>query len=645
MLLRSIEITDFLSIKGSTTLLLDKTITVLLGSNDHGKSNLLKALQCLNEDCPIKHEDVNWDAEGTASLNFTFALAESEQHAWAEEIKKLSDQLLSEQLLNVVAAEEMAERSVEATLPTKGPVSTVSVSMADVTSSENHAETRFESIRTFLTANSVGNPPESLILSRRGVGNQLSYRGIPIVELPEEIQSLIRAAIPRVELFKTLTGELQDSVSMGQLLTDEFEFMQGLFFYAGVDPAHAGSLFEHNDETERQIQNASKMLDENLRRLWGQGTQLTFSLAHRNGKIEFLADDPSITKRKARMSKRSDGVTQFFRTSILLHARRKKHPANSYLYLFDEPGVYLHPQGQKDLLQVFEQLGADNQIVYATHSLFMLNQNFPERHRLVIKGTDGTKIDAKPHRANWRLATDALGVFLTSNILFSSHVLFVEGDSDCMYLFEFFRLLNRFGEIDADINRLGIMSFSDIQNLKFLLQVIRRDGTDTQAMVLFDGDREGAATSTRVTELCERLSVKRVQLEKGKSIEDYCFHEPTIVGALTRTLREARESSGENPADALEESVKKAWSERKASLTAFEEELAKRMTGGKWFLEVSKKLIQDEASKVALARNYVLLCREVDDTILKQADYVLAKTVCSQIADGLKIPKRATEAP
>lgn len=63
------------------------------------------------------------------------------------------------------------------------------------------------------------------------------------------------------------------------------------------------------------------------------------------------------------MSKRSDGVTQFFRTSIVLHARRQKHPANFYLYLFDEPGVYLHPQGQKDLMQVFEQLGSDSQIV------------------------------------------------------------------------------------------------------------------------------------------------------------------------------------------------------------------------------------------------------------------------------------------
>ena len=96
---------------------------------------------------------------------------------------------------------------------------------------------------------------------------------------------------------------------------------------------------------------------------------------------------------------------------MVLYARQKKHPANSYIYLFDEPGVLLHPQGQRDLLQVFEQLADDNQIVYATHSLFLLNQNFPERHRLIFKDGEGTKVDQKPYRQNWKWATDALGVY------------------------------------------------------------------------------------------------------------------------------------------------------------------------------------------------------------------------------------------
>jgi predicted ATP-dependent endonuclease of OLD family len=39
------------------------------------------------------------------------------------------------------------------------------------------------------------------------------------------------------------------------------------------------------------------------------------------------------------------GFTHFFTLKTILHAREIQHPANSHIYLFDEPGVYLHPSG------------------------------------------------------------------------------------------------------------------------------------------------------------------------------------------------------------------------------------------------------------------------------------------------------------
>lgn len=675
MLLRSIEITDFLSVKGSTTLVLDKAVTVLLGSNDHGKSNLLKAIEHLNSDRPIKQDEVNWDAAGTASLDFTLRLTDAEKQAWSGIVRTLRRDISDKDSADFSGDSEGDGGTADTSPLSQSAASKQGPTFAtdddedddeddEVDEEEDGSAQRSRAVRAFLDAFTDESAPEEIRVSRRGVDTGLSCHGIDVEDLPAEILELIVDGIPRVELIRTLTGDLQDSVTATELNTEGFEFMQGLFFYAGLNPTQAAQIFEQNDETERQIQDASKVLDENLRRLWGQGTHLHFSLGHRQGRIEFLADDPAIKKRKARMSKRSDGVTQFFRTSIVLHARRRKHAANSYLYLFDEPGVYLHPQGQKDLLQVFEQLGAESQIVYATHSLFMLNQNFPERHRLIVKDNDGTKIDAKPHRANWRLATDALGVFLTSNILFSSHVLFVEGDSDPLYLYELFRQLNSFGEIDADANRLGIMSFSDVQNLRFLLQMIKREDAQIQVMVLFDGDDAGAKLSERVGALCDRLNVKRTQLDKGKSIEDYCFHEESFVSALTRTLRDARELSGDKAkvSQDLDSQVRAEWEARKSAPaprttrgqrenpapeasaeTAGDKKALQSVTTGRWFKDLAEKLIDDEASKVALARNYIMACREADTQTLRQADHVLARKLCQQIADGLNLPKLATE--
>ena len=76
-------------------------------------------------------------------------------------------------------------------------------------------------------------------------------------------------------------------------------------------------------------------------------------------------------------------------------------PSNSYIFLFDEPGIYLHPTSQYDLLQILDTIGRTNQVVYSTHSLFMLNKTFPSRHRLVVKSPQGTKLHGKPSNGRW----------------------------------------------------------------------------------------------------------------------------------------------------------------------------------------------------------------------------------------------------
>ena len=426
MLLTQLEITDFLSINGTLPIDLDKKETILLGSNDHGKSNILRAIEHLNDDVLITEDEVNWDATGVPAIAFVFSLTPTERAEWKSivegHLKQMADEVAerdkAESASNPQEQEESqpAEESPSAQAP-PAPKQTLTT----VIKSPPRPE---------FPASALNPDATKLTLTRKGVGTSLQFEGMDIDEFFDSMASFFNDKKPRVELFKALSGNLQDSATASTIITDEYEFLQGVFFCAGIDPRQNSQVFTQDDKTIRVLDTASKELDSNLRRLWGQGTELHFELRHKGPEILFLADDPAIKSRKARMSKRSAGVTQFFRVSMVLHARRKKNPANSYIYLFDEPGVLLHPQGQRDLLQVFEQLAEESQIVYATHSLFLLNQNFPERHRLIYKDQNGTKVDQKPYRQNWKLATDALGVYLSSNILFSNKVLLVEGDSD-----------------------------------------------------------------------------------------------------------------------------------------------------------------------------------------------------------------------
>lgn len=719
MLLTKLKVRNFLSVHGECELPIDSRVTVLLGANDHGKSNLLKALTHLNSDIPIREEHENWDSKG-ARLDFHFRLRETEvadfeklREAWTMECQRLIDienerneqQSLLDSVDQAIEGEKEEEQTTSSSV--RKPVPSVRTSQpqqlraasakpiagrdyddeedeeVDETEKEEEEEKISESSEDLIARlnllQAVMKSLPELTISREGVGKKLSVSGTLIDDLPSDLGNLLRGMIPRVEIFESFSAELQDSVKASEITKSEFEFLQGIFFYAGLDPMNSELLFKQDDETDKTLEEASVELDKELRRIWAQGVDLDlhFQLKHRGSSIELLAKDPAVKKRQTRMSKRSSGVTQFFRLSMVLHARRRKNPANSYIYVFDEPGVFLHPKGQKDLLAVFEQLGLDTQIVYATHSLFMLNQNFPERHRLISKNSESTKVDSKPYRANWRYAVDALGVRLTANILFSPNVLLVEGDSDPIYLYELFRTLNQLGQIDADANLIGIMSYGDLPNLRFLLQTFKADSGERPIAVLFEGDSRGREYQKQVASLCKKLEVKTLNLNAESAIEDYCLYSDIFLSAVETTIKGSLEAQGKPIPGDLPDQVRTSWTdflarrttshskgrrpianpvntgeiEEQANQISPSKDEASPRNAGAWFKQLSASISQaDEASKVALARNYAFLSRDHDLSVGPSDERLqMAKPLIDQIVSSLKLPslraKQAIEGP
>jgi hypothetical protein len=98
MLLTKVKVKNYLLVNGESDLPIDPRVTVLLGANDHGKSNLLRGLEHINFDKPILAEDENWDSKG-ARIEFTFRLTD-------DEIKELK-------LLLVNATEKLHDRAAD----------------------------------------------------------------------------------------------------------------------------------------------------------------------------------------------------------------------------------------------------------------------------------------------------------------------------------------------------------------------------------------------------------------------------------------------------------------------------------------------------------------------------------------------------
>ena len=86
MRLNSVKIEGFRSIKESLTLHCDPRVTVVLGANDHGKSNILEAIRYLNADQKFDADkDLNWDCaksqETLPHIEFNLELGDDDKAA------------------------------------------------------------------------------------------------------------------------------------------------------------------------------------------------------------------------------------------------------------------------------------------------------------------------------------------------------------------------------------------------------------------------------------------------------------------------------------------------------------------------------------------------------------------------------------
>ena len=133
---------------------------------------------------------------------------------------------------------------------------------------------------------------------------------------------------------------------------------------------------------------------------------------------------------------RSKGFIWFF--SLIVQYASIKRTYKNVILLLDEPGLHLHGKAQNDLLKCFNEEFSDTQIIYTTHSPFMVDVSSFDRIRTVHDaGSNGAKVsnDALSIKSDSLLPLQAaLGYGITQSLFISPNCLIVEGVSDLLFL-------------------------------------------------------------------------------------------------------------------------------------------------------------------------------------------------------------------
>lgn len=148
------------------------------------------------------------------------------------------------------------------------------------------------------------------------------------------------------------------------------------------------------------------------------------------------------------LSERSAGFVWFF--SFLAQFKQlKKTPGNdNAIILLDEPGLTLHGKAQGDLLRyIVERLLPNHQVVFSTHSPFMVPMNRLADVRIVedvIIEKPGKRLEVKGTKVRsdvLEVSDDtlfplqgALGYEITQSLFIGVNTWLVEGPSDILYL-------------------------------------------------------------------------------------------------------------------------------------------------------------------------------------------------------------------
>ena len=254
-------------------------------------------------------------------------------------------------------------------------------------------------------------------------------------------------------------------------------------------------------------------------------------------------------------SQRSSGFRWFF--SFLAAFTEFELREANYVVLLDEPGLTLHGRAQADFLDfINERLSGAAQVLYTTHSPFMVETDKIERVRIVEDG--GPQIGATVSQEVLRVGQDslfplqaALGYDVVQHLFIGSANLLVEGASDFIYLDTFSRLLDGKGKshLDTDWRIMPAGSASNIPAFVALL------GTTMEVTVLMDTGTEGAQRIRRAIE-AGRMDQKRLVTigeitRSGNSDIEDLFEQDDYLTLYNAAFGKRLKASGLPPGDRI----------------------------------------------------------------------------------------------
>ena len=310
--------------------------------------------------------------------------------------------------------------------------------------------------------------------------------------------SKVIEALPRFIYFSSV-DQLEDKVLISALNKepDKYKTLTNLLKLVNLDVTTLASADVY--ERRRMTRNASVFVTGLVNESWRQEkVQVNLAVDGDNLIISVEDDTGAIDP----PSRRSQGFQYFLSFYVNLMVGSRGELQNTVL-LLDDPGVYLHADGQKDLLATLEKLASTNQILVATHSPFLVDPQRLERILIAEKRPDGvgSSLTKDFHKSVFdalQAVRAAVGMTLGSSLFFNKTNFLIEGPSDRWILEGFATACSRANTTDFRLADAAFVAVGGAEKMSYFVQLLSIEGLSFAC--LLDHDTEGRKARSKLVE-------------------------------------------------------------------------------------------------------------------------------------------------
>ncbi|MDZ8138906.1 MAG: AAA family ATPase [Nostoc sp. DedQUE04] len=236
---------------------------------------------------------------------------------------------------------------------------------------------------------------------------------------------------------------------------------------------------------------------------WVQDRNFCLKVMARDYDLVFTITDRTGTEYS--FNERSQGL-RYFLSYYIEYRSHEPHPSQTEILLMDEPDAYLSSQAQQDLLKVFDLFASPEpsshlthpvQVVYVTHSPFLIDKNHSERIRVLQKGNEdeGTRVVKDFAQNRYEPLRSSIGPHIGETVFIGNCNLMVEGIGDQIIIAGAATYLRASGVSSLetlDLNQITIVDSGGATQIPYMVYLAcGRHVEQIAVIVLLDSDQSG----------------------------------------------------------------------------------------------------------------------------------------------------------